>query len=201
MIAAIALGHRRAAELAAVDDERVVEHAARFQVLDEGGGGLIDFAGAAAHVIAHGAVMVPVAMIELDEADAALGQAAGHQAVGAERAVGAGDAVVREGALRFVGEVAQGRHRGLHAEGHLVLGDARGDFGIIDDAVLQAIELLHRIDDVALPLGVDALRAGEVEDRIAGAAQVDALIARRQKARCAIAAGRSAAIGRSVRWR
>ena len=40
----VALGHRRAAELAAPDDQRVVEHAALLQVLDQRGGGLVDFA-------------------------------------------------------------------------------------------------------------------------------------------------------------
>src|SRR6266404_20739 len=39
VIAAGALGHGRAAEFAAPDDEGVVEHAALFEVGDEGGGG------------------------------------------------------------------------------------------------------------------------------------------------------------------
>ena len=37
VIAAVALGHRRAAELAAPDHQRVVEHAAFFQVGDQRG--------------------------------------------------------------------------------------------------------------------------------------------------------------------
>ena len=85
--------------------------------------------------------------------------------------------------LRLVGKIRQLRHAGLHAEGHLVLADARGDFGVIDDIVLQPIELLHRIDDVALLPAVDALRVGEIQDRVAGAAEVDALEPARQKAR------------------
>ena len=44
VVAAVALGHRRAAELAAPDHERVVEHAALLQVLDQGGRGLVDLA-------------------------------------------------------------------------------------------------------------------------------------------------------------
>src|SRR5262245_3827526 len=38
------LAHRRAAELAAPDHQRVVEHAAALQVPDEGGAGAIDLA-------------------------------------------------------------------------------------------------------------------------------------------------------------
>ncbi len=35
MIAAISLGHRRAAEFAAPDDERFIEHAAPFQIVKQ----------------------------------------------------------------------------------------------------------------------------------------------------------------------
>ena len=45
VIAAVALGHRRAAELAAPDDQRVVEHAALLQISDQRRSRLIDFAG------------------------------------------------------------------------------------------------------------------------------------------------------------
>ncbi len=43
VVAAVALGHGRAAEFAAPDDERVVEHAALLQILDQGGGGPVGF--------------------------------------------------------------------------------------------------------------------------------------------------------------
>src|SRR5439155_23101796 len=76
VVAAVALGHGRTAELAAPDDQGFVEHAALSEVLDESGGALVHFRGAAADVVADAAMMVPVAMIELDEADATLGQAA-----------------------------------------------------------------------------------------------------------------------------
>ena len=45
MVAAVALGHRRAAEFAAPDDERVVEHAALLQVVDQRGRRPVDFLG------------------------------------------------------------------------------------------------------------------------------------------------------------
>ena len=73
----------RAAELAAPDHQRVVEHAALFQVLDQRGRSLVDLRGGSLDVLLDRAVMVPVAMVELDEPHAALGQAAGQQAVGA----------------------------------------------------------------------------------------------------------------------
>ena len=54
--------------------------------------------------------------------------------------------------------------------------------GIVDDAVLQAIERLHRIDHVALPVGADARRIVDVQHRIALGAELDALEAAGQKA-------------------
>ena len=82
-----ALRVRRAAELAAPDDERVVEHAALLEVDDQRGGGLIGFARTGWRMPSgRVAVVVPALVVELDEAHAALGQPAGEQAVGGERA-------------------------------------------------------------------------------------------------------------------
>ena len=46
---------------------------------------------------------------------------------------------MRRGSLA---KIAQLRHRRLHAEGHLVLGDARGNLGVVHDAVVHAVERL-----------------------------------------------------------
>ena len=89
VVAAVALGHRRAAELAAPDDQRVVEHAALLQVLDQRRRAAWSTSLAVpAMSLLDVAVVVPVAVVELDEPHAALGQPAGQQAVGRERAVG-----------------------------------------------------------------------------------------------------------------
>ena len=91
------LAHRRAAELAAPDHQRVVEQAAPLQILDEGGAGLIDLAAdfldGAVRGSSGAAVMVPVGVDELHEAHAALDQPAGQQAVVGERRPARLDAV------------------------------------------------------------------------------------------------------------
>ena len=92
--------------------------------------GLIDFLGDARDLRLEVAVMVPVAVIKLNEPHAALGQPAGQQAVGRERAVGPLRAVQVEHVLRLVRNIDQLRHAGLHLERQLVLGDPRGDFRI-----------------------------------------------------------------------
>ncbi len=84
----VALGHRRAAEFAAPDDERVVEHAALLEVADQGRGRLVGRLSHSSRVcLLMRVVVVPIAVIELNEPHAALGQAAGEQAVVGERAV------------------------------------------------------------------------------------------------------------------
>ena len=77
--------HRSAPELAPPDHQRVLEQAARFQVLDQSRTGLIDVAADMVQVARQGlagdAVVVPVGVIKLNEADAALDQTTGKQAV------------------------------------------------------------------------------------------------------------------------
>ena len=77
------------------------------------------------------AVVIPAAMVELDEADVALGKAAGEEAVGG---VGAGDAGVFaikfEGAGGFFAKVGEIGHTHLHSVRHLVCGDAGINFGV-----------------------------------------------------------------------
>ena len=68
-----ALGVDGAAKFAAPHDERVLQHAALFQVADECGAGLIHVAALQAQVAGQVVVLVPAAVVELDEAHAALG--------------------------------------------------------------------------------------------------------------------------------
>ncbi len=54
------LQRRRAAELAAPEDQRVVEQAARFQVLEQAGDRLVDLAGVLRVALLEVAVLVPL---------------------------------------------------------------------------------------------------------------------------------------------
>ena len=94
-----------AAEFPAPDDEGFVEEAALFEVGDEGGGALVGFLTFLAQSGGEAAVVVPVAMAELDKADAALGEAAGEEAIIAEAGLAGFGAVEIEHGLGFAGEV------------------------------------------------------------------------------------------------
>src|SRR5262245_56653709 len=87
------LRDRHAAEFAVPDGERVVEEAVGLEIRQEAGDGTVDLGGVAGVVYLHVVVGVPgvqillakAAVIELHEADATLHEAAGHEALPAER--------------------------------------------------------------------------------------------------------------------
>ena len=81
-VAERALAKNSAAEFGEEHDERVFEQAALFEVFEQGGGGLVDVAALVGQLPCDGDVLVPAAVEELHEADVALEQPAGQQAVG-----------------------------------------------------------------------------------------------------------------------
>ncbi len=117
-------------------------------------------------------VLVPAAVEELDEAHAALRQPPGEQAVGGERAgrsrLGAVHLEHPVGLLREVGQLGHGR---LHAVGHLVLRDARGDFRIARLVQLQLVQLRQVVEHSAgasrcrIPAGFDRYSTGSPVER------------------------------------
>ena len=102
------------------------------------------------------AVMIPIAMIQLNKSNAALSQTARQQAIGCKAAVAPAGSIHVQHVLRLVGNIHQIGNAGLHSKGHLVLADPRGDFGIVRFASLDLIQSSDSVDDVALLLSVMA---------------------------------------------
>ena len=94
--------------------------------------------------------------------------------------------------LRLAGQIGQLRNGRLHAEGHLVLGDARVDLRIAERLGGQLVELFHAVEHAAAPVGVDAGRVRQIEHRIAAGAEADPLMLASAKSRCPTAARRAA---------
>ena len=80
----LALAVDRAAELAAPDDQRVVEQPALLEVGDQRECRLVDVAALPRQVAGQIAVLIPAAVKDLDEPHVALGQSAGQQAAASE---------------------------------------------------------------------------------------------------------------------
>jgi hypothetical protein len=137
--------------------------------------GLIDVFALAGHAAADVGVMVPVVVVDLDEAHAALDESAGH-----EHAVGKAAGLLGFLAVEFVdvlgllGDVGQLRHAGLHAEGHLVLLNARVRFGIADFLVVDLVEGVEAFDGALAHAVGHAGRVVDEENGVAFAAEAHA---------------------------
>src|ERR1700721_2125280 len=70
-----ALRHRRPAEFACQNDQSVIEHSQPLEVFNERRYGTVDFFDLELDAVLDAAVVVPLAVIELDEPNAFLGQA------------------------------------------------------------------------------------------------------------------------------
>ena len=124
------LAHGGASELPAPDHQRIVQQAPLFQILKQGGRGLIRIVGVFPQPLFDFVVEIPVGVDERDEAHTPLDQPPGQQTVG-----GIGlcpfpltiDSVGLQKALWLLGEVEQLRRRHLHPKGQFVGGDPGGD--------------------------------------------------------------------------
>ena len=112
-------------EFTAENNQRVLQHAPLLEILDQGGGRLIHIKALVLDFLGQVAVLVPAAVENLHDAHPALNQSPGQDCrVG--KAAGLLDiwAIHLQGCLAFFAEVGQFRDAGLHAEGHLILGNA-----------------------------------------------------------------------------
>ena len=95
--ASFALEHGRAPKFASPNNERVLQQASLFQVGKQRPSRSIGQLAANTHISLQVAVMVPAAVVQLNEAHAAFRQASGQQTVG-----GVG-AIARLGSVHFQG--------------------------------------------------------------------------------------------------
>jgi len=97
-----ALNHRRPPELAAPDDERVVEQAPLLQVAHKRGTGFVRIATVGLQIVHEVPVLVPGFVKKLHAAHATLDHAAGQQAISRERRLTWLSAVHFEDMLRLL---------------------------------------------------------------------------------------------------
>ena len=153
-----ALAVRGAAELAAPDDEGVLEEITLFEVLKEAGDGLVDLPAVVFECCGEVGVLVPVAVGDFNEADTGFDEFASHEALLAEGVGGAfADAVEFLGGGAFFAEVHDVGDFRLHAEGEFVGFDDAVDFGA--DAAVELfaglVEFLDEVELGALGFGVE----------------------------------------------
>ena len=88
-------------------------------------------------------MVIPVAVVELDEAHAFFGEAAGEQGITGEGARRIHFRTVAfHDCLALAREVHEFGDAGLHPVGHLGLADAGGDLGVARGSEVEAIEFV-----------------------------------------------------------
>src|SRR5258706_1782796 len=85
VIATIALRHGSATKFTSPNDQRIFQHAAGLEVLQQSSGAPVNQTGRSGDSIFDAAMVVPAAMVKLDEAHAAFRQPPPQQTVGLER--------------------------------------------------------------------------------------------------------------------
>ena len=157
----------------------------RLEILHQRRAGLVNLMCHLVEVLGEGfaraAVAVPVRVVQLHKPRPTLHEAARQEAVVCIAWFARLDAVQIERRFGFAGEIHQLRRAGLHAVRHLVGGDARVDLRVTGGHQPLQVESVDDVDRGALASGGDAGRVGQVQDRVARAAQRHALICGRQK--------------------
>src|SRR5688572_1684739 len=129
----IALHISGAAEFATPDDQGFLEQSALFEIEDERGARLIDILALERQMLRELSVLIPAAMIELDETNAAFNQPPREQTIRGKRPRFTRIFAVKlERAGGFARNIHQLRDARLHPVSHLVLGNPRLDLGIAD---------------------------------------------------------------------
>src|SRR5207248_1017443 len=130
-------------------------------------GGLVNVLALRGQVARHVGVLVPAAVEDLYEPHVALGKPACQQGTAGE-AAGSVDvgAIHIKNVFRLVRDIDQLGDRGLHAKGHLVLGDACLGLGVSDRLVLPVVQPVDGVKRAATGGGVNARRIGQEEYRI-----------------------------------
>lgn len=106
-----ALAVDRSPELSTPDDERIVEHAAHFQILHEGPARLVHIAALQWQVAGEVPVLVPTAVEDLGESHTSLGHAPGEKTVvGESSGSGHVGTIHIEDVARFRGEIRELGH-------------------------------------------------------------------------------------------
>ena len=156
-----------AAELSPPDHQGVLEEPPLFEILDESMAGLVHIAALQGEVAGQVSVLIPAAVENLGEADPPFRETAREDAVVGERSRLAGVGTVHlEDAFRLVLQIHQVRHAGLHAERHLILGNAGLDLRIADLFVQLPVHFAQAIEHDSPQRRVDPCGIGQIEHRI-----------------------------------
>ena len=127
-------------------------------------------------------VVVPVAVVELDEADAPFSHPSSQQAVSGKAAGGSHVVpITPEHVLRLIGEVHQIRHARLHPIRHLGLGDPSFNLRISHAGEILAVEIRELAEHPPPSFPVHSLGIPQAHNGLSRAAKLNLLVGAGEK--------------------
>ena len=142
---------------------------------------MVGVAGLGLDTIRQTAVMIPVAVTQLDEANPALGQATRQEAVVGKGRFAGLSPIQLEHRFGFGRQVHQLRHARLHAESQFVALDMRGNVRITQNSQTLAVECLHGVEQLTARVTAHPRRIRDIKNWVPLAAQLHALVVGREK--------------------
>ena len=149
--------------------------------MDEGRGSLIDVLALSADLRRQIAMLVPTPVEDLNTPHTPLNQPTSQQRTGRKGPRLLYLVTIQVGGgLRLAGKVHQVRDAALHAEGHLVLGDARQCLRITPAFMGLGIEAIESVEHHTPVLPADSRRVVDVQHGVTDGPQGHARVAGRQ---------------------
>lgn len=176
VIPTTALGHGSSSELTAKDDQRVLEHSPLLEVHDQSRGPLVDQVRGFLKRILDPTVVIPAAVIQLDEANAPLRQSPSEEAVRGIGTIPRRAPIALQGLRRLRRDVHEAGNGSLHLEGHLILRDASFDLGFVATFPEKPIHLAHGFDQFLLSVTRDSGRILDVVHGVPLGLELHALV-------------------------
>src|SRR5580704_14437146 len=125
---------------------------------------------------------IPSPMVELNESHTPLGQSPRHHTIVRKTGLARLRSVFREDARGLLADVHGVRSIHLHAERHLILGDARDGLRISERGISLLIDLIHRVQHSAAQGTAYSRRIVQIQHRFSVGAALDALVNTRKEA-------------------
>ena len=175
--------HRCSPEFTSPDHQSLLQQAPLFEIPQQRSGSLIGLATLLTQSSLDVAVMIPARVVNLNETNTPFRHSAGEQALAGERTVTRLlDPVRFERRRGFAHQIDQFGRRRLHPIGHFVGLDAGADGVDGGPAETGFVQLGDQVQRFPLREPINAVRVGNVQDRVATAAKRDTLVLARQEA-------------------
>ena len=174
----------RPAKLAAPNHQGVLQHAPLLQVLNQASRCLIHILAPLRQICRQSAMVIPIAVVELNKPNTTLRQTPGQQAIrrkrtGLLRII----AVELEGTGGFFRDIGQFGHRRLHPESHLILSHPGSGFGVAKLLAGHPVQFPQRVQVGPAVLCAEPGRIRQEQNRIARRPELHTLILARQERR------------------